>query len=66
VDSISNYYYYGNSGTGTDSIEYVDPSESSSVNFQDFLDLMIAQLQNQRQRPLHSLLRKRDLQRLPH
>lgn len=47
MDSISNYYYTGTSGAGTDTIEFVDPSESTSVKFQDFLDLMIAQLQNQ-------------------
>jgi len=45
LDAISNYYYPGVNKSGE--IKYAEKNSNSMLNFDDFLKLMIAQLQNQ-------------------
>ncbi|MGI6578180.1 MAG: flagellar hook assembly protein FlgD [Eubacteriales bacterium] len=45
MDTISNYYYPGVNKSSE--IKYAEMDSNSTVNFDDFLNLMIAQLQNQ-------------------
>jgi flagellar basal-body rod modification protein FlgD len=45
LDAISNYYYPGVNKSGE--IKYADMNSNSTLSFDDFLKLMITQLQNQ-------------------